>query len=47
MTNNEIEKKWQKKWADAKLFQSNPDEREKCTKNQGFGYVPGLDFVLI
>ena len=23
-----IEKKWQKKWADAKLFESDPDERE-------------------
>ena len=29
MTNNEIETKWQKKWREAKLFESNPNEKEK------------------
>ena len=41
MTNNEIEKKWQKKWADAKLFQSNPDEREKLFLTVAYPYPSG------
>ena len=24
-----IEKKWQKKWADGKVFEANPDKRKK------------------
>ena len=27
LVSENIEKKWQKKWADAKLFESNPDEK--------------------
>ncbi|MCQ2977759.1 MAG: leucine--tRNA ligase [archaeon] len=41
MTNNDIEKKWQKKWADAKLFQSNPDEREKLFITVAYPYPSG------
>ena len=36
-----IEKKWQKKWADAKLFESNPDEREKLYLTVAFPYPSG------
>ncbi len=36
-----IEKKWQKKWADAKLFESNPDEREKLFLTVAFPYPSG------
>ena len=36
-----IEKKWQKKWADAKLFESNPDEREKLYITVAFPYPSG------
>ena len=36
-----IEKKWQKKWADAKLFESNPDEREKLFITVAFPYPSG------
>ncbi len=38
---NEIEKKWQKKWADAKLFQSDPDEREKLFITVAYPYPSG------
>lgn len=41
MTNNEIEKKWQKKWADAKLFQSDPDERKKLFLTVAYPYPSG------
>ena len=37
----DIEKKWQKKWADAKLFESNPDEREKLFITVAFPYPSG------
>ena len=36
-----IEKKWQKKWVDAKLFESNPDEREKLFLTVAFPYPSG------
>ena len=36
-----IEKKWQKKWANAKLFESNPDEREKLFLTVAFPYPSG------
>ncbi len=36
-----IENKWQKKWADAKLFESNPDEREKLFLTVAFPYPSG------
>ena len=36
-----IEKKWQKKWEDAKLFESNPDEREKLFITVAFPYPSG------
>ena len=36
-----IEKKWQKKWADAKLFESNPDERKKLFLTVAFPYPSG------
>ncbi|WP_407392861.1 leucine--tRNA ligase [Methanobrevibacter sp.] len=36
-----IEKKWQKKWAEAKLFESNPDEREKLYLTVAFPYPSG------
>ena len=36
-----IEKKWQKKWADAKLFESDPDEREKLYLTVAFPYPSG------
>ena len=36
-----IEKKWQKKWADAKLFESDPDEREKLFITVAFPYPSG------
>ena len=36
-----IEKKWQKKWADSKLFESNPDEREKLFITVAFPYPSG------
>ncbi len=40
MTEN-IEKKWQKKWSDVKLFQSNPDEREKLFITVAYPYPSG------
>ncbi len=41
MTNNDIEKKWQKKWADAKLFQSDPNEKEKLFITVAYPYPSG------
>ena len=38
---NKIEKKWQKKWEDEKIFQSNPDEREKLYLTVAFPYPSG------
>ena len=28
---SELEKKWQEKWQEEKLFESNPDDGKKCT----------------
>ena len=36
-----IEKKWQKEWADAKLFESNPDKKEKLFITVAFPYPSG------
>ncbi|KZX15302.1 leucine--tRNA ligase [Methanobrevibacter curvatus] len=36
-----MEKKWQKKWEEAKLFQSNPDDREKLFINVAYPYPSG------
>ena len=41
MVSENIEKKWQKKWANAKLFESNPDEREKLFLTVAFPYPSG------
>lgn len=40
MTEN-IEKKWQKKWDDSKLFESNPNEKEKLFITVAFPYPSG------
>ena len=37
----EIEKKWQKKWQDSKIFESNPDDREKMYLTVAFPYPSG------
>ncbi|MDO5825415.1 MAG: leucine--tRNA ligase [Methanosphaera sp. rholeuAM130] len=37
----EIEKKWQKKWQDSKIFESNPDNREKMYITVAFPYPSG------
>ena len=36
-----IEKKWQKKWADEKLFESNPNNKEKLFITVAFPYPSG------
>ncbi|KZX16491.1 valine--tRNA ligase [Methanobrevibacter cuticularis] len=36
-----IEKKWQEKWKNAKLFQSDPDEREKLFLTVAYPYPSG------
>ncbi len=45
VTNNEIEDKWQKKWQEAKLFQSNPDNREKLFLTVAYPYPSGAMHV--
>ncbi len=45
MTNNKIEVKWQKKWREAKLFESNPDEREKLFITVAYPYPSGAMHV--
>ncbi|OPX57186.1 MAG: Leucine--tRNA ligase [Methanobacterium sp. PtaB.Bin024] len=45
MTDNKIEDKWQKKWKDAKLFQSNPDNREKVFLTVAYPYPSGAMHV--
>lgn len=37
----EIEKKWQKKWQDSKLFESNPNNQEKMYITVAFPYPSG------
>lgn len=41
----ELEKKWQKKWQDAKLFESNPDDRKKMYVTVAFPYPSGAMHV--
>ena len=41
LTNQEIEEKWQKKWQDAKLFESNPNEKEKMFITVAYPYPSG------
>lgn len=41
MTDRDIEKKWQKKWKDAKLFESDPDNREKMFITVAYPYPSG------
>ena len=41
LVSENIEKKWQKKWADAKLFESDPNEREKLFITVAFPYPSG------
>ncbi len=38
---NDIEKKWQKKWAESHLFESNPDKREKIFLTVAYPYPSG------
>lgn len=45
MTDIKIEDKWQKKWKDAKLFQSNPDNREKVFLTVAYPYPSGAMHV--
>ncbi len=44
MTEN-IEKKWQEKWRDAKLFESNPNDKEKMYITVAFPYPSGAMHV--
>lgn len=37
----DIEKKWQKKWKEAKIFESNPDNREKLFLTVAYPYPSG------
>jgi leucyl-tRNA synthetase len=39
--NKTIEKKWQKKWEESKLFQSNPDDRKKLFLTVAYPYPSG------
>ncbi len=41
MTNHSIEEKWQKKWAESQLFESNPDKREKIFLTVAYPYPSG------
>lgn len=41
LTDNEIEKKWQKKWEDAHLFEADPDNREKLFITVAYPYPSG------
>lgn len=45
MIDSNIESKWQKKWQDAKLFQSNPDNREKVFLTVAYPYPSGAMHV--
>ena len=36
-----IEKKWQKKWEEAKVFEANPDKRKKYFINFPYPYING------
>ena len=39
--NENIEKKWQKKWKESKLFKSNPNDKEKLYLTVAFPYPSG------
>lgn len=41
LTNHNVEKKWQKKWQDSKLFESDPDNREKMFLTVAYPYPSG------
>ena len=41
LTNHNVEKKWQKRWQDSKLFESNPDNREKMFLTVAYPYPSG------
>lgn len=41
MTNHNIEKKWQNKWQESKLFESDPDNREKIFLTVAYPYPSG------
>lgn len=41
MTDIKLEEKWQRKWQDARLFQSDPDEREKLFLTVAYPYPSG------
>lgn len=41
MINHNIESKWQKKWAESELFESNPDNREKIFLTVAYPYPSG------
>lgn len=41
----EIQNKWQKRWADEKLFESNPDGRKKFFVTFPYPYVNGLPHI--
>jgi leucyl-tRNA synthetase len=41
LTNHDIEKKWQEKWQDSKLFESDPNNREKMFITVAYPYPSG------
>ncbi|MDD1763084.1 MAG: leucine--tRNA ligase [Methanobacteriaceae archaeon] len=45
MTATNIETKWQRKWQEAKLFHSNPDDREKLFLTVAYPYPSGAMHV--
>ena len=45
MTDTNIEDKWQKNWQEAKLFQSNPDNRDKIFLTVAYPYPSGAMHV--
>ena len=45
MTDIKIEEKWQKKWQESKLFESNPSEKEKIFLTVAYPYPSGAMHV--
>jgi leucyl-tRNA synthetase len=45
LTDSKIESKWQKRWQEKKLFQSNPDNREKLFLTVAYPYPSGAMHV--
>lgn len=45
MIDSKIESKWQKRWQDAELFHSNPDDREKVFLTVAYPYPSGAMHV--